>query len=254
MSLLNVGARALLANQVALQTTGHNIANVSTAGYSRQSVVMQTVPGQFTGSGYIGKGVQVATILRNHNELLTRQATAAQAVQAGDAVRAERTAQLQDVFQGGTAGLGASITDMLNSLGDVVAAPTDLTARTVTLTRMDEMAARMRSAAEQLQQIGYSVGEQLKTDVVRINQLAVGIAEVNEQIARVKGNGQTPNDLLDRRDQLIRELNQHVQTTQIPADDGSVGIFVGGSQALVLGANAAQLSVGEARLFPGSGR
>ncbi len=254
MSLLNVGARALLANQVALQTTGHNIANVNTAGYSRQSVVMQTVPGQFTGSGYIGKGVEVATILRNHNELLTRQAAAAQAVQAADATRAERVSQMQDVFGGGKSGLGAAITDMLNSLGDVIAAPTDLTSRTVTLTRMDEMAARMRTSSEQLQQVAYSVAEQLKTDVVRVNQLAAGIADVNEQIARVKGNGQTPNDLLDRRDQLIRELNQYVQTTQIPADDGSVGVFVGGSQTLVLGANAARLSVGESQLFPGSQR
>lgn len=252
MSLLNVGARALLANQVALQTTGHNIANVSVAGYSRQSVVMQTVPGQFTGAGYIGKGVNVATILRNHNELLTRQAAAAQAVQAADTTRAERVTQLQDVFQGGTSGLGAAISDMLNSLGDVINSPTDITARTVTLTRMDELAARMRSSAEQLQQIEVSVNEQLKTDVVRINSLAASIADINEQIARVKGNGQTPNDLLDQRDQLIRELNQYVQTTQIPADDGTVGVFVGGSQALVLGSTAAQLSLDESQLFPGS--
>ncbi|GAB1386124.1 flagellar hook-associated protein FlgK [Melaminivora sp.] len=254
MSLLNVGARALLANQVALKTTGHNIANVATAGYSRQSVVMQTVPGQFTGAGYIGKGVEVATILRNHNELLTRQAAAAQSVQAADAVRAERTTQMQEVFGGGKSGLGAAITDMMNALGDVIAAPTDITARTVTLTRMDEMAARMRSSSEQLQQVAYSVAEQLKTDVVRINQLAAGIADVNDQISRVKGNGQTPNDLLDQRDQLIRELNQYVQTTQIPADDGSVGVFVGGSQALVLSNLATPLTVGESKLFPGSQR
>ena len=67
MSLLNVGSRALLANQTALQTAGHNIANVSTPGYSRQNVVLETVQGQFTGGGYIGKGVNVATILRNHS-------------------------------------------------------------------------------------------------------------------------------------------------------------------------------------------
>ena len=146
MSLLNVGARALLANQTALQTTGHNIANVSTAGYSRQSVHLQTVQGQFSGSGYIGNGVNVVTIMRNHNELLTRQAAAAQAVQAGDTVRAERLTQLQDMFQGGTKGLGAAISDMLNSLVDVVAAPSDITARTVTLTRMNEMASRMRNS------------------------------------------------------------------------------------------------------------
>ena len=252
MSLLNVGARALLANQVALQTTGHNIANVSTAGYSRQNVAMETVQGQFTGSGYIGNGVQVATILRNHSELLTRQAAAAQAVQAGDTVRAERLGQLQDVFQGGTSGLGAAITDMLNSLADVVASPTDITARTVTLTRMDEMAARMRSSAEQLHEIAYSVNEQLQNDATRINSLAKSIADVNEQIARVKGNGQTPNDLLDKRDQLIRELNQFIQTTQIPADDGTVGVFVGGSQALVLGDKASEVLVAESQQFPGS--
>ncbi len=252
MSLLNVGSRALLANQVALQTAGHNIANVSTPGYSRQSTVMQTVQGQFTGGGYIGKGVQVATILRNHNELLTRQAAAAAAVQAGDAVRSDRLDQMQNVFSGGTAGLGAAITDMLNALGDVVSAPTDQTARTVVLTRMDEMAARMRSSSEQLQEIAYSVTEQLKSDVDRVNALAQSIAQVNEQIARAKGNGQPPNDLLDQRDQFIRELNQYVQTTQIPADDGTLGVFVGGSQALVLGNTAAQLAVGESQLFPGS--
>jgi flagellar hook-associated protein 1 FlgK len=222
------------------------------AGYSRQSVVMETVRGQFTGGGYIGKGVSVATILRNHNELLTRQAAAAQAMQAGDTTRAERLTQMQDVFSGGSSGLGAAITDMMNSLGDVIASPTDISARTVTLTRMDEMAARMRSSAEQLQEIAYSVTEQLQTDADKINDLAKSIASVNEQIARVKGNGQQPNDLLDRRDQLIRELNQYIQTTQIPADDGTVGIFVGGSQALVLGTTPASLSVDESKLFPGS--
>ena len=79
MSLLNVGARALMANQIALQTTGHNIANVNTAGYSRQSVAFQTSAGQNIGNGYIGNGSDVTTILRNFSELLNRQATAATA-------------------------------------------------------------------------------------------------------------------------------------------------------------------------------
>ena len=79
MSLLNVGARALMANQLALQTTGHNIANVNTAGYSRQTVAFQTSQGQNMGNGYIGNGVDVATIVRNFSELLNRQAAAATA-------------------------------------------------------------------------------------------------------------------------------------------------------------------------------
>ncbi len=83
-SLLNLGTRALLANQIALSTTGHNISNASTVGYSRQTAVMQQVEGQFTGGGYIGKGVQVGTIERAHNEFLTRQAALARSVQAMD--------------------------------------------------------------------------------------------------------------------------------------------------------------------------
>ena len=255
MSLLNVGARALQANQAALQTAGHNIANVSTPGYSRQSVVLQTVQGQFTGGGYIGKGVDVQTILRNHSELLTRQATAASAVDAGDTARMERLRQLQDVFSGGASGIGASINDMMNALSDVVSAPTDLTARSVALTRMDEMAARLRDASQRLDEISYTVAEQLKGSMVAVNSLAKNIAGINEQIARAKGNGQPANDLLDQRDQLIRELNTHIQTSQVAADDGSVSIFVAGSQPLVLGNQAATLSIDDPADFgAGSGQ
>ena len=254
MSLLNVGARALLANQVALQTAGHNIANVNTPGYSRQTVVLQTVQGQFTGGGYIGQCVDVQTILRNQSELLTRQSAAAGSTQAADSVRAERLGQLQDIFSGGTSGLGAAINDMMNAFSDVVSSPTDITARTVALTRIDETAARMRTAADRLTDIGYTSTEQLKSSVTAVNSLAAQMASVNEQIARAKGNGQTPNDLLDQRDQIIRDINQYVQTTQIPADDGTVGLFVAGSQPLVLGTTATSLSIDEASQFPGSGQ
>ena len=255
MSLLNVGSRALLANQAALQTAGHNIANVSTPGYSRQTVVLQTVQGQFTGGGYIGKGVDVQTIQRNHSELLTRQSTAASAVDAGDTVRMDRLRQLQEVFSGGASGIGASINDMMNALSDVVSAPTDLTARSVALTRMDEPAARMRDASQRLDEIGYTVAEQLKGSMVAVNSLAKNIAGINEQIARAKGNGQPANDLLDQRDQLIRELNQHIQTSQVAADDGTVSVFVAGSQPLVLGNQAATLSIDDPIDFgAGSGK
>ena len=255
MSLLNVGSRALLANQAALQTAGHNIANVSTPGYSRQTVVLQTVQGQFTGGGYIGKGVDVQTIQRNHSELLTRQSTAASAVDAGDTVRMDRLRQLQEVFSGGPSGIGASINDMMNALSDVVSSPTDLTARSVALTRMDETAARMRDASQRLDEIGYTVAEQLKGSMVAVNSLAKNIAGINEQIARAKGNGQPANDLLDQRDQLIRELNQHIQTSQVAADDGTVSVFVAGSQPLVLGNQAATLSIDDPIDFgAGSGK
>ena len=255
MSLLNVGSRALLANQAAIQTAGHNIANVNTTGYSRQNVVLATMPGQLTGGGYIGKGVDIQTVLRNHSDLLTRQANAAAATDAGDSARLERLKQLQDVFSGGAAGLGSAINDMMNAFSDVVSSPTDLTARGVVLTRIDETARRMRDGAGRIEEIELAVAEQLKGAVNVVNNLARDLAQVNQEIVRARGNGQAPNDLLDRRDQLTREINKYVQTTQVAADDGSVSVFVGASQPLVLGGVAASLAIGDPQNFgTGSGQ
>lgn len=243
MGILNIGTRALQANQVALQTIGNNIANVNTPGYSRQSTILRAVPGQFTGGGYIGKGVDVQTIQRNFSAFLNRQSTLAGAVQAGDSTRADKLGQLQALFEGGANGLGASINDMLNAFSDVASAPTDLTARTVVLTRVSETAARLRSASQSLDDLQQGVSQELTQKVGTINSLAQSIADVNDEISRAQGSGQPPNDLLDRRDQLIRDLNQYVQTTSIAADDGTVGIFIGGSQALVLGTTVSPVSI-----------
>lgn len=241
--LLSVGTRALQANQVMLQTAGNNIANVNTQGYSRQSAVLQTTTGQFTGGGYIGKGVDIQTIQRNFSAFLTRQSALASATGAADSSRADKLKQLEGLFPGGTAGLGATINDMLNAFSDVANASTDLTARTVALTRVDEAAKRMRSASQNLDDLQSGVAQELSQKVGNINSLAQSIADINDKIARTQGSGQPPNDLLDQRDQLVRDLNQYVQTSSITASDGTVGIFLAGSQALVLGSTVSPVSI-----------
>jgi flagellar hook-associated protein 1 FlgK len=240
--ILNVGTRALMANQTILQVTGNNIANVNTPGYSRQVAVLETAAGQYTGGGYIGKGVDVVTIQRTYSEFLTRQAALAGATSAGDAARADKLKQLEGIFPGGTSGLGAAISDMMNAFSDVATAPTDLTARTVALTRVSEAASRLRAASTSLDELQAGVTQELDQKITAINSLATSIAAANEKIARATGLGQPPNDLLDQRDQLVRDLNKYIQTTSIPADDGTLGIFIGGSQPLVLGNSAAPLS------------
>jgi flagellar hook-associated protein 1 FlgK len=245
MGILNIGSQGLQANQIALQTTGNNIANVNTEGYSRQKAVIQTETGILGQGGYIGRGVSVQTIQRTYSEFLTRQATMATSVQSGDVARANSLKQLQGIFEGGKNGLGAAISDMLNAFSDVVTAPTDQTARTVALSRIDETASRMRAAARTMQDIQQGTAQSLSQKTDTINSLAQSVADVNLAISRATSNGQPPNDLLDRRDQLIRTLNTFVQTSNIAADDGTVSVFIGGSQALVLGVNAAKVSIVE---------
>lgn len=244
-SVMNIGVRALIANQDALQVVGHNIANVNTPGYSRQSVVMQDVGGQFTGGGYFGKGVEILTVQSSYSEFLTRQAALARSVAAADSSRYDSLRQLENIFQGGADGLGASVSNLLNAFSDLVNAPTDLTARSVVLTRADEMAARFQSTAGQLNDLRIGVTSQLRTDVEAINTLAQQIARINEEIARstAASGGHQPNDLIDQRNQLISDLNKYVQTTIIPATDGTMSIFLANSQTLVLGSRASSLQI-----------
>jgi flagellar hook-associated protein 1 FlgK len=243
--IINIGVSALTANQNALQTISNNIANVNTPGYTRQAVVLSNIPGQFTGSGYYGKGVETLTVRRLYDEFLTRQAATSQAVASSDATRYSYMQQLESLFPSGANGLGASVSDMLNAYSDITNAPTDLTARAVALARADEMAHRFRSTAEAINELRMGTTSQLKIDATAINNLAGQIAKTNEQIAIAQGSGHTPNDLLDQRDQLIRDLNKYVQTTNIKADDGSLSIFLAGSQPLVLGKTVSPVSVVE---------
>lgn len=249
-NILNVGVRALQANQAALSTIGHNIANNATVGYSRQVVRLETVQGQFSGGGFIGKGVEVAAIERVYDAYLTRQAALTKSISAQDVARAEKLLQMEKLFATGPTGLGASINDMLNAFSDVASAPTDLTARTVVLTRASETVARFNDTATQLANLQRGLTEELQNSVATVNTLVASIAEVNRQIQSVQGLGQSPNDLLDRRDQLISEMNQYVQTSTLDNGDGTISVFVAQSQPLVLGVRALELKVAASPLDP----
>ena len=88
-SLLSIGSRAMSASYAQLTVTGNNIANANTAGYSRQNVELATAFSQQTGSGFFGKGVDVATVSRAHSDFLTREAATTASLAAADAARSE---------------------------------------------------------------------------------------------------------------------------------------------------------------------
>lgn len=240
-SLLNLGSRAMFANYAALQTIGHNIANASTAGYSRQQVALATSGGQFTGAGFFGQGVDVRTVTRSHDTFLQREAAVSRAEAARDTVRLEQLRRLENVFPAGEAGLGYAAGQLFNAFVDVANRPQDSAAREVVLARAEEVATRFSAAHEQIDDLQAGVLADVRASVATVNTLAQRVAQLNSQIAASRGNGQTPNDLLDQRDQLVRDISEHVQITTIEADDGSLGIFIGGGQRLVLGGSALAL-------------
>ena len=107
-ALSSLGTRALSAAFAQLQTTGNNIANVNTRGYSRQEVELASSSGQFTGAGFFGRGVDVVTVTRAHDDFLTQQAALTRSQASGDSARSDQLKQLEKVFGIGEAGLGYS--------------------------------------------------------------------------------------------------------------------------------------------------
>jgi flagellar hook-associated protein 1 FlgK len=240
---MSLGLRAMTASYMAMQTTGHNIANANVAGYSRQQAELATSKGQYTGAGFFGKGVDVTTVSRAHDEFLTRAATIAKSLSSMDASRQERLQQLQQVFPTGESGLGHTVDQFLNSMVDLASRPSDGSTRQVVLARAQDMASRFNSAANQLGTIQAGITEDLKTSVGEVNGLAKSIAAVNNQIAAAQGTGQPPNDLLDERDRLVNQLSALVQVSTVSATDGTTAVFIAGGQRLVLGGTPSSLKV-----------
>jgi len=233
----------MLANTAMLQTVSYNISNANTEGYSRQSVELATEGGQFSGAGFFGRGVRIQTVSRSSDQFLTREANVNLSASSADQTRLDKLKQMEKVFQTGEAGIGYAASQMLNAFVDVANQPQDLSARQVALARAQDFVSRASSASTQLDSLQSGVLADMKTTVAQINDYAKQIASINQKIAVVQGNGHSPNDLLDTRDQLVKELNTKVQVSTIEAGDGTISVFMGGGQRLVLGNQAETLNV-----------
>ena len=242
-ALMNLGVRAMTASYAALQTTGHNIANANVAGYSRQSINLETSAGQYTGAGFFGKGVDVTSVTRTHDAFLVREAASARSLASLDSARLTQLQRLENIFPTGEQGLGYAASSFLNSMLDLSNRPYDASTRQVVLARAGDLASRFAAAGAALDDRQQGVNADLRAGVSEVNSLAKAIAEVNNRIAAVKGFGQPPNDLLDERDRLISKLSEKVSITRLEAEDGTTSIFIGGGQRLVLGGDVAEMAL-----------
>lgn len=241
--LMSLGIKAMSANYAGLQVTGNNIANANVQGYSRQTAELATSPGQFTGSGFFGRGVDVTTVSRSHNEFLTREAASSRSLADMDGARLQQLQRLENIFKPGEMGLGHATSQFMNAIVDLSNQPADMATRQVAMARAGELASRFAEAGAAMDDVQAGVTAELRSAVSEVNGLARSIAEVNQRIAGLKGTGQTPNDLLDERERLLSRLSSRVQVSRMEATDGTMSVFISGGQRLVLGTEAAQLRV-----------
>lgn len=242
--LLSTGVSGLLAFQRALDTTSHNISNVSTPGYSRQRVLIGTRPAQAYGNGWVGQGANVQTTQRVYDDFVAQQTRSTSSSLEHLDIYASNAERLNNMFGDSSNGLTASLQKFVNAFQSVANSPASVPARQVLLSEANTLQQRLKFFDSRLEDIGNEINTRIKGEVSEVNSLAQGIARLNNEITAgiARTGGQPPNDLLDQRDQLLDQLSQKISVNAVKQDGGTVNVFVGSGQPLVLGGSVNQLA------------
>ncbi len=242
--LLNTSLTGMLAFQRALAVTSHNISNASTPGYSRQVTDFSARVGSGEGGLYIGGGTQITRIRRMYDALQADQLRSSTSSFARFNTLDSLASRIDTFLADADTGLNSSLQSYFNSLQDLSNDPSSIPTRQALIGEAQGLAAKFQSLDTQLGQLEAEVNDRVELTIAEVNRLAAGIADLNSRIALTNNATSPANDLLDQRDKLITELSEHVSVTTNLQDDGTMSIFIGSGQSLVLGTDAQQLGVG----------
>jgi flagellar hook-associated protein 1 FlgK len=244
---LETSLRGLLAQQQALNTTSHNIANASTTGYSRQVAVFQaspaySMPGVTTapaGQGQIGTGVDVVGYQRIRDAFLDVQYRAQSMLQGQAQAQQDGLQQVQLAFNEPTdSGISSLLSDYWGAWQNLSNNPEDMGTRQALAQSAASLADGFQSLSSQLTTLGSQTAQNVTDTINQANNLGVQIAQLNVTIQKITATGASPNDLLDQRDALIDQLSALGNVAVTNGVNGSVDVSFGGAALVTSGTSA----------------
>lgn len=233
MRSFDIGLSALRAHQQTLATLGHNIANASTPGYHRQRVELINRPPLESDKLHIGTGVDVSRISRLRDSaietaLLRNGSLHGYTQQSLDTVR-----QIESFLTPGDTSIHADLSDFFNRLEQVTNAPQDMTVRSEFLSSAQDLAQGFNNLSDLLTDLHEDVQRSLDDGIAQVNLLVKNIADVNQKIYEAQAMQRIPNDLLDRRDQLITALSGYLDVELEVNHSGREFLVVGSGVGVV---------------------
>ncbi|EDZ98136.1 flagellar hook-associated protein FlgK [Burkholderia sp. H160] len=239
-NLLNIGLSGLSAAQWGLTTTGENISNASTAGYTMETPVYSEVGGTYTGSGYLPMGVSTDTVTRAYSQYLTTELNNAQSSSSSLTAYNTMITELNNLVGSPTSGIASAISGYFTGLQSVANSASSVSTRQTAISDAQTLANQINAAGEQYDQLRSSVNTQLSNTVTQINTYTAQIATLNTQITQASNQGQSPNQLLDQRDEAVANLSKLVGVSVVQ-DNGSYSLFMSNGKPLVLAGNSFNL-------------
>lgn len=244
--MVDVGKRALVNSQTALQTVAHNVANKETEGFSRQRVEIKSNLATGSGNVRIGMGSKTGAVTRINNSYIEKQIEQEGSKFGYSDSRAESLGRVEQVFNEQTnKGLNQFVTEFFNSFRELSNNPESLASRTLVKETGDFLTKDFGRVHRNLTDIQKDLDFQIVNSVAEINDMSREIAELNRQIQHVEITGAKANDERDRRDLLIKNLSEKIEIRYAENDEGQVTITAGKSAVLVSGLSARELKAVE---------
>jgi flagellar hook-associated protein 1 len=247
-SSIGTALTGLQATMAALQTTGHNIANAATPGYSRQRAELVVARPQQFGRLQIGRGVNLAAVRRSVDASLEERLRDSASTLAGLGAESDTLRRLEDLLGAlSDTDLAGQMDRLFGSLQDFSANPEDLSTRRQVLGSAETLAQSLNSLSQRVRESREQLNGDVRVAIDDINRFAAQIADLNVQIVATEKGGLgfgTANDLRDRRDLLLRELSDRVAITAVETSNGEVNVLAG-SAFLVFGSERYEVSSAE---------
>jgi flagellar hook-associated protein 1 FlgK len=250
MSLLNIGMSGLSASHNALATTGNNIANADTAGYSRQQTVQGTKGSIQYGNVYIGTGTTLADVRRVYNSYLDAQLQTTTSLNSDSAAYLGQVTPLDTLLSDSGTGLNGALTKFFASVQNVNAKPGDDASRQLLLSDAQALSNRFNSVSSQLNTQNANINGNLSNMADQVNKLATTLAQLNQKISEISSSGGTPNELLDARNETMLQLSTFTGAQYVERD-GNVDVYLGSGQPLVIGNTVSKLEAVPGKDDPG---
>lgn len=244
--ILGTAVSGLMAFQRSLDTTSHNIANVNTEGYSRQRTELETRPARFTGAGYVGQGVDIANITRSYDQFVTKQLRSSTSSFGELEKFHQLSAQIDNIIADEGTGMSPALKSFFNAVNEVADDPSSIPARQVMVNETEILAQHFNTMNARFEDINGLANNEMELIVEDINSIASALADLNVKIVTDTGRSsgkRQPNDLLDQRDVLLSQLAEKIDVSVLDQKNGSVSVFIGKGQALVLETGYSKLSV-----------
>ena len=251
--LLGIGSSGISVAQQALSTVSNNIANLSTDGYSRQTTEIRQAQPKDVGNGYIGTGAYFDRVSRQYDSFLESSLQQATSDLESQGAAVEYANRLLDVLGDEKIGLTSALNKFFAAAKSLSTDPASPALRGVMLRESEALASRFKGLAGQLSDLGEQSLSAMEADIRSVNSLADQIAEVNRQMLKKSSELDQAPELLDRRDQLLRDLSEYVQIRTSFDQRGSVTVSLSESSSkgvIVSGIKSSALSVTQSSADP----